>query len=90
MRTASVFRSEWKCGDFRQARHRDLSKPWAEAIEPSLYAYGGDRKIVNCGVVNTFDAGVPRGDASRCERSFAPQTLGDERGQMKADRLVRI
>ena len=90
MRTASVFRSEWKCGDFRQARHRDLSKPWAEAIEPSLYADRCDRKIANRGVVNTFDAGVPRGDARRRERPFAPQPPGDERGQMKADRLVRI
>jgi hypothetical protein len=90
LRTASVFRSEWMCGDFRQARHRDLSKPGAEAIEPLLYADGGDRKIANRGVVNTFDLGVPRGDARRCERSFAPQTSGDERGQMKAYHLVRI
>ncbi len=88
MRTASVFRSEWKCGDFRQARHRDLSKPWAEAIEPASDADGCDRKIVGRGVVNSFDRGVPGGDARRRERPFTPQPPGDKRGQMKADHLV--
>src|SRR5262249_52982573 len=90
LRTASAFRSEWKCGDFRQARHRDLSKPRAEAIEPLLNADRCDRKIANCGVVNPFDLGIPRCDARRRERPFASQPPSDERGQMKADRLVHI
>jgi hypothetical protein len=57
-----------------------MLKLWAEAIEPAPDANGCDRKIANRGGVNTFDAGVPRGDARRCERSFAPQRPGDERG----------
>jgi hypothetical protein len=41
-----------KSGDFRQARHRDLSKPRAEAIEPALDADRSDQKIANRGVVS--------------------------------------
>src|SRR5262249_15034547 len=76
--------------DLRHARHRDLSKPGAEAIEPTLNADRCDRKFTNRSVVNPFDTSVPRGDARRSERPFAPQPPGDERGQMKADRLVLI
>jgi hypothetical protein len=47
LRAAIVFRSEGNRSDFSQARHRDLSKPGAEVVEPSLYADGGDRKIAN-------------------------------------------
>ncbi len=60
----------WNRSDFRQARLRDLSKPRAEAIEPTLDADGGDRKIANRGIVNPFDAGVPRGDARRRQCFF--------------------
>ena len=73
---------------FRQARHRDLPKPWVEAVEPSLDADGCDRKIASRGVVNTFDMRIPGGDARRRERPFTPHPPGDERGQMKADRLI--
>ena len=88
--TASVFRSEGNRSDFRQARHRNLSKPGTEAIEPTLDADRSDRKVANRGVVNPFEPGVPRGNARRREHPFAPQPPGDERGQMKADRLFRI
>jgi hypothetical protein len=84
LRTSSDSRAQGNLGDLRKARHRDLSKPGAEAIEPSLDADRCDRKIADRGVVNPFDPSVPRGDAHRCERSFAPQTPGDERRQMKA------
>jgi hypothetical protein len=53
------FRSAGNFGDSRQACHRDLSKPRAEAIEPLLYADRCDRKIANRGVVNAFDLNVP-------------------------------
>jgi len=43
---------------------------------------------VGSSVVNTFDSGIPRGDARRRECPLAPQTLGNKRRQMKADRLV--
>src|SRR6266540_1920836 len=88
LRTAHVFCFGGKRGDLGQACHRDLPKPRVEEIEPAPDADGRDRKIADRGVVNTFDAGVPRGDARRCERSFAPQTPGDERRQVKTDRLV--
>ena len=74
----------------RQARHRDLSKPGTEAIEPTLDADRSDRKVANRGIVNPFEPGVPRGNARRREHPFAPQPPGDERGQMKADCLFRI
>src|SRR5262245_49546799 len=90
LRIAFASRSAGNLSNLRQARHRNMSKPGAEAIEPLLYADRCDRKIANRGVVNTFDAGVPGGDARRRERHFAPQPPGDERGQMKANRLVRI
>src|SRR5262245_1236099 len=63
LRIAFVSRSARNLSDLRQSRHRDLSKRRTEAIEPTLDADGGDRKIANRGVVNSFDAGVPRGDA---------------------------
>jgi len=90
LRIAFASRSAGNLSNLRQSRHRNLSKPGIEAIEPLLYADRCDRKSASCGVVNPFDASVPRGDARRRERPFAPQPPGDERGQMKADHLVRI
>ena len=43
-------------------------------------ADGCDRKIAGRGGVDAFDLSVPRGDARRCERAFAPQPPGNERG----------
>src|SRR5262249_35493016 len=60
-------------------RHRDQLKPRAEAIEPALDTDGCDRKIADHCIINAFDAGIPRGDARRRQRSFAPQTSGNER-----------
>jgi len=81
LRTDSIFPREGKWGDFRQARHEDLSKARAEAIEPALDADGCDRKILDSGGVNSFDPNVPRGD-TRCHESFfVPQPPCDERGE---------
>jgi len=62
----------WEVFTFRQARHRDLPKPKAEAIEPALDADGGDRKIANGGIINSFDPAIPRNNAPRHYRIFAP------------------
>src|SRR5262245_12268169 len=88
LRISFVYRAPGNLGDLRQARHRDPSKLRAEAIEPAPDTYGCDRKIMGRGVVNSFDMGIPRSDTRRRERPFAPQPSGNERGKMKADRLV--
>jgi hypothetical protein len=88
LRTSFVSRAQGNLSDLRQASHRDPSKRRAEAIEPAPDADGCDRKIAGRSVVNPFDMSVPRGDPSRRERPFAPQPSGNERRQMKADRLV--
>ena len=43
-----------------QSRHRNLLKTMAKALEPTLDADRGDRKVANYGSVNPFYTGVPR------------------------------
>jgi hypothetical protein len=88
LQTASVFCLDGKRAEFGEARYCDLSEVGTEAIEPGSNADGGDRKVANGSVINSFDPAVPQGDARRRKRPFTPHPPGNECCQMKADRFI--
>ena len=86
----AAFPTERKRADFAEPRHRDFLKMRAEPIEPTSDADGCDRDIMKRSVIDSFEPGIPQGDSSRRECSFASHSPRNECGQMKADCLVRL